>query len=147
MISGSLEFPIPDVLTAGGRRIVVFTTQDADPARVAEIEDKAGRVLIAGRESVDGAHMVRLLGELGYRFVYSATGPKVLHLLLAGGVLDRLYVTFAGRLLGGSPFSSIVEGDLLEPPADMSLGSLYVDPAGPGGGAQLFATYDRRRRD
>jgi riboflavin biosynthesis pyrimidine reductase len=104
IISGSLQFPIPDVLTAGGRRVVVFTTSDPDPGRVAEIESKAGQVIVAGDKSVDGATLVQRMTELGYRTVYSATGPKVLHLLLAGGALDRLYLTYVNRMLGGRPF-------------------------------------------
>ena len=53
IISGSLRFPIPDVLTTGGRRVIVFTTANPDPKRVAEIESKAGQVIVAGDKSVD----------------------------------------------------------------------------------------------
>ncbi len=143
VISGSLDFPIPDVLTEGGRRVLVFTTEGSDPARVEEIEARAGRVMVVGSDSVNGALLVDRLGELGYRTVYSATGPKVIHLLAAGGVLDRLYLTFAGRALGGAPYSSIVEGPLLDPPLDLRLEALYLDPEGPGHVPQLFACYAR----
>jgi riboflavin biosynthesis pyrimidine reductase len=143
IISGSLRFPIPDVLTAGGRRFVVFTTADPDPARVAEIEARAGRVVVAGDKSVDGATLVQCMTELGYRTVYSATGPKVLHLLISGGVLDRLYLTHANRLLGGQPFASVVEGALLEPAFDLRIHSIYLDPHALNGLGQLFVSYDR----
>jgi riboflavin biosynthesis pyrimidine reductase len=137
VISGSLHFPIPDVLTAGGRKVIVFTTTDPDPERVEEIEAKAGQVIVAGDRMVD--HMT----ELGYQTIYSAAGPKVLHLLLAGGVLDRLYLTYANRLLGGQSFASIVEGPLFEPTIDMKLYSVYFDPHAPDGLGQLFVTYHR----
>jgi riboflavin biosynthesis pyrimidine reductase len=143
VISGSLDFPIPDALTAGGRKVVVFTTANPDPGRVKEIEAKAGRVIVAGEASVAGDQMVQRLSELGYRTIYSAAGPKVLHLLLAGGVLDRLYLTYAQRLLGGQPFASIVDGDLLVPAVGMSLHTLYFDPHGLDGLGQLFAAYQR----
>jgi len=81
--------------------------------------------------------------ELGCRTAYSGAGPKVLHLLASGGVLDRLYLTFANRLLGGEPFASILEGPLLDPPVDLQLNSLYFDPYAIGGLGQLFASYDR----
>ena len=87
--------------------------------------------------------MVQLMGKLGYQTVYSAAGPKVLHLLLAGGVLDRLYLTYANRLLGGRPYSSIVEGDLLAAPVEMKLKTLYFDPHGLDGLGQLFSAYHR----
>ena len=143
IISGSLDFPIPDALTAGERKVVVFTTANPDPKRVKEIEAKAGRVMVAGQASVAGDQMVQHLSELGYRTIDSAAGPKVLHLLLAGGVLDRLYLTYAQRLLGGQPFASIVDGDLLAPAVGMRLHSLYFDPHGLAGLGQLFVAYQR----
>ena len=143
VISGSLRFPIPEVLTAGGRKVVVFTTANPDPARVKEIEAKAGQVIVTGEDSVAGDQIVQHMTELGYSTVYSAAGPKVLHLLLAGGALDRLYLNYANRLLGGQPYSSILEGELLEPATDMSLNTVYFDPHGVDGLGQLFVSYDR----
>jgi len=142
IISGSLRFPIPDVLTTGGRKVIVFTTASADPDRIQEIEDRAGRVIVAGQEGVDGAEMVRHMAELGYESVFNSTGPKVLHLLLVGRALDRLYVSFANRLLGGQPFSSIVEGPLLTPAVDLNTNTIYFDEFGLEGLGQMFVSYD-----
>ena len=142
IISRSLDFPIPDVLTADGRRAVIFTTANPDPDRVAEIEEKAGELFVVGEDSVDGEQLVQKMGELGYQAVYSAAGPKILHLLLAGGVLDRLYLTFANRIVGGDPFSTIVEGPLLETAVDFTLNTLYFDPEAPDNLGQLFASYN-----
>ena len=142
IISGSLRFPIPDVLTTGGRKVIVFTTADPDLERVAEIESKAGKVYVAGEQSVDGRRMVRTMGELGYRSVYSATGPKVLHLLLEARVLNRLYMTYANRILGGAPFATIVDGELLSPAVDVHLRNIYLDPHALDGLGQLFVVYD-----
>lgn len=143
IISNSLDFPIPEVLRAGGRKAIVFTSGKPDRQRLREIESKAGQVIVLEGESVDGAVMARYMGELGYRTVYSAAGPKVLHLLLSGGVLNRLYLTFAHRLLGGKVFSTIVDGELFNLPVDMPLDLLYFDPYGLEGTGQLFAVYDR----
>ena len=92
---------------------------------------------------MNGRLLATRLFELGYRTVYNATGPKVLHLLLAGGALDRLYLTHASRILGGQPFSSIVEGKLLEPPIDFLLSSAYLDPHALEGVGQMFTQYNR----
>ncbi len=142
IISGSLNFPIPDVLTAGGRNVVVFTTVDPDPERVAEIEAKAGQVFVAGEERVEGAVLVQHMTELGYRTVYNSTGPKVLHLLLAGGVFNRLYLTQANRMLGGDPYATIVDGPLFEPAVDLRIRSIYFDHQALDGLGQLFVAYD-----
>jgi riboflavin biosynthesis pyrimidine reductase len=142
IISGSLDFPIPDILTAGNRKVIVFTTATADQDRIGEIEDQAGRVIVAGEQSVSGAEISRHMAELGYQSVFNSTGPKVLHLLLAGHALDRLYVTHANKLLGGKPFSSIVEGPLFEPAVSLKINSLYLDQAALDGLGQLFLSYN-----
>lgn len=143
IISGSLNFPIPDVLTANGRHVIVFTKANPDPARVREIEAKAGQVIIAGDAQVEGQRLVNQMTQRGYRTVYSAAGPKILHMLLNGGVLDRLYLTHANRLLGGTPFASIVEGGLLKTAVNMTLNTLTYDPTGVDGLGQLFISYNR----
>jgi riboflavin biosynthesis pyrimidine reductase len=143
VISASLDFPIPEALLADGRRVVIFTTEQADPRRVRELEAHAGQVVTAGETAVSGDRLVQAMAGLGYRAIYSASGPKVLHLLLKAGVLDRLYLTLANRLLGGDPFSSIVEGPLLAPAVGMRLRNAYYDAAGLEGLGQLFLCYDR----
>lgn len=142
IISNSLDFPIPEVLTAGNRKVFVFTTTNPDPVRVAEVEAKAGQLIIAGKHSVDGAQMVAYLNKQGYRFVYSAAGPKIAHLLLASHVLNRLYLTQANKLLGGRPFSSIVEGDLFTQGITVELHRLYMDQADFG---QLLLSYNIKK--
>lgn len=141
IISGSLDFPIPAPLVDGDRDVVVFTAESADPARVRELEDQMSRVIVAGKERVTGQGLMAAMAALGYQTVYSAAGPRVLHMLLAGQVLDRLYLTMVGRLIGGSPFAGIVDGRLLDTPVDMRLHSMYHDAAGPG---QLFMCYERQ---
>jgi riboflavin biosynthesis pyrimidine reductase len=110
---------------------------------VQELEAQAGRVIAAGETSVTGDRMLQAMAGLGYQTIYSASGPKVLHLLLAAGVLDQLYLTLAHRLLGGDPFASIVEGPLLAPAVGMRLRSVCYDDAGLDGLGQLFLRYDR----
>ena len=142
IISASLDFPIPLELQKQGREIVIITTHIASQERKQALEDMDIQVLIAGEEKVMGDSAVDVLREKGYRLIYSAAGPKVMHLLLEAGVLNRLYLTFAARMLGGTPFASILEGQLLSTPAEFNLRQLYLDPHTPGSGGQLFAAYD-----
>ena len=145
IVSRSLDFPIPEVLRADGRTVVVFTTQNPEPARIQEIEAQAGEVFVVGAESVDGVQLVSQMTALGYRTVYSAAGPRILHLLSAAGQLDRLYLTYANRLLGGQPFSSIVEGPLLADAIDMQIDQIYLDAEALDGVGQLFVAYKVQR--
>lgn len=142
VVSASGDFPIPDALRSGDRRLHVVTTRAVAPARLRELERHA-EVHIAGEHGVDGADMVRQMAEAGYRLMGNVTGPQILHLLVAARVLDRLYLTGTGRLLGGDPYATIIEGERLEPPVDFRLARLYYDPEGPDGLGQVFQVYDK----
>ncbi len=142
IISSSLDFPVPSVLTSGGRKVVIITTASADPKRIEELQKLPLQVVIAGDQSVDGLLLKQSLSKLGYQTIYSAGGPKILHLLIQGNVLNRLYLTHANRLLGGQPFSSILEGSLLDPPYNLRIDQIYLDPNGLDGLGQLFISYD-----
>jgi riboflavin biosynthesis pyrimidine reductase len=143
IISSALQFSIPEVLPVSGRKLVVFTTAAADPERIREIEAEGGQVILAGESQVVATQVAQRLVELGYLTVYLTAGPKVLHLLLTGGVMDRLYLTYANRILGGQPYLGLVEGPLLEPAFNMTLDRLYFDPYGLDGLGQLFVSYNR----
>ena len=95
-----------------------------------EIQKQSVQVVIAGNQSVDGVLLKQSLSEPGYRTIYSAGDPKILHLLIKGGVLNRLYLTHANRMLGGQPFSSILEGSLFDPPFNLKIDQIYLDPNG-----------------
>ncbi len=143
VISIRLDFDIPPALLEGDRSLLIFTTKSADPDQIQRLKDQGAKILFAGEESVDGRDLCAHMTELGYKTAYSGAGPKVLHLLASSGVLDRLYLTFVNRLLGGNPYASILEGPLLDPPQDLQLNTLYFDPYGIEGLGQLFASYDR----
>lgn len=144
VISSSLDFPVPDALTQGGRRVMIVTDSRAPAARVHELEAQVGQVFVAGDDRVTGRHFVELMAKQGYRIIYSAAGPKIAHMLLADDVLDRLYLTQVSRMLGGAPFSSIVEGPLLTHASDLPLRTLYYDAATPDHAGQLFGCYGRK---
>ena len=143
ILSNSLDFPIPPALTSGGRKATVFTSGKPSPDRVRAIEARLGRVIVAGDQRVEGARLVQRLAELGYGTIYSSAGPQVLHALVSDGMLNRLYLTHAHRLLGGRPFASILEGRLLEPPAGMKIHHIYLDAQALGGLGQVLTSYDR----
>ena len=143
VISGRLDFDVPPALLGDDRSLLIFTTKSSDPNQIQRLKDQGARILFAGEESVDGQKLCAHMTELGYRTAYSGAGPKVLHLLASSGVLDRLYLTFANRLLGGEPYASILEGPLLDPPINLQLNTLHFDPYGIEGLGQLFASYDR----
>jgi riboflavin biosynthesis pyrimidine reductase len=143
VISRSLDFGLPKGLIEASRRVVVVTASSADAKRRKALEAQGGVVVVAGEAQVEGRQMVERLAGMGYRTVYSAAGSEVMHMLLNAGVLDRLYLTIAGRILGGEPYAGIVQGAPLDPPIDLELASLYYDLDALEGVGQLLAAYDR----
>lgn len=143
ILSGSLDFPVPAALAADGRQVIVVTHRRADPARLAALQRTVADVVVLPTDAITGHDLVQTLAERGLRIIYSASGPKVLHLLAAAGLLDRLYLTLANRLLGGDTYSTIVEGPRLTPPVGMRLHTAYHDAAGLDGLGQLFLSYAR----
>ena len=97
------------------------------------------------RHCADGLSIKEISNVMGlkYQTVYSAAGPRILHMLLSAGVLNRLYLTHASRILGGDPFASIVEGGVLDTAVDMKLHTLTLDPAALDGQGQIFVSYNR----
>jgi riboflavin biosynthesis pyrimidine reductase len=144
VISRSLDFNIPEMLTKDGRKLLVFTDEKPDDGRTEELEAQGAQLIIAGNEKgVDGIKMVAHLALMNYKVIFAASGPKIFHMLLTAGVLDRLYMTQTSRILGGDPFATIVEGPLFDPPYDMALNTLYFDPNAPDNLGQLLISYDR----
>lgn len=141
VISKRMEFPVVDELRQEGRKVWVFTTRRGDRSRVVNMEAQVDDVIAVGDDSVDGLELKQALASLGYRVVYSAAGPKIHHLLLTAGVLDRLYLTLGNKLLGGERFSSIVEGPPLHPGISLRLNTLYYDAAALSGAGQLLISY------
>lgn len=143
VFSQSLDFSVPQRLLEQGRRLIVLTGADADPRRVRRHETAGARVLAVGEHGRPGGKALRgALAGLGYRCIYGITGPYVMHTLLAAGMVDSLFLTTVHRVVGGRPFASLCEGDLLPAAADFRLRWLYHDGAGPGGCSQTFARYD-----
>lgn len=143
VISRSLDFEVPAPLREAGRKLYIFTTEEADEARKRALAEEGAEVIEAGESDVTGPKLIAGLRDFGHRVVYSTAGPKIFHLLLAGGVLDRLYLTIAHRILGGAPYASIMEGSLLEVPADLKIVSLFFDSEAPEGAGQFYAAFDR----
>ena len=45
-------------------------------------------------------------------------------------------------VLGGQPFSTVVDGSLLEPSVDLKINTIYLDSQALDGLGQLFVSYD-----
>lgn len=145
VISRLLDFDISAHALAAGRRVRVVTSAAAPADRKQALAAQGGEIILAGEHSVDGEALVAGLAERGYRTVYSPAGPNVLHMLAAADRLDRLYLTYAPALLGGTRYLTLAEGPKLTPAQRFELLSLYLDTEAGATAGQLFAAYGRRR--
>ncbi len=91
--------------------------------------------------------MIKALAVHGYRSIYAIAGPDVFHTLLSAKAIDRLYLTIAQQLLGGTEFDTLTQGPLLSPAPGMSLLSLYHDPHAPEHAGQLLAMFESLKGD
>lgn len=143
VLSSSLDLPCEQLCKNLQRQIYVATGDAADPDIVVEFERHGATVLRVGEgRTVDGTRLIAHLAEEGYRNIYSIAGPVVLETLLRARVLNRIYLTQVHRLLGGSSYDTLLEGDLLKPPSDFSLQALYYDDHQGETCGQFFGIYD-----
>jgi riboflavin biosynthesis pyrimidine reductase len=145
IFSATLDIPAASLNHYRDRRLFVVTGRKADPQKLCRLrEDDRVEIIFCGLDKrVDAAHLRSKLAELGYRRVYAIAGPSVLHTLVSGQALDRLYHTTAHCLLGGTEFDTFVWGQQLTPANRMPLRALYLDALSPPGCGQTLAVYGR----
>lgn len=143
VFSASLDIPHAALNNYRDRRVHVLTGNAADPARRAALRDHGVEVHCAGAgSSVDGGQAIQLLQRLGYRRIYTIAGPSVFYTLVRAGVLQRLYLTLAHRILGGEDFDTLTWGSELHPAPQPRLRSLFYDAYAPDDAGQLLACYE-----
>lgn len=145
IFSASLDIPSASLERYHDRRLFVVTGRGADPVKLQRLNaDSRVEIIICGDEQRVNAALLRgKLGELGYRRVYAIAGPSVLHTLVNGHALDRLYHTTTHCLLGGTEFDTFVRGEELTPAVSLPLRAMYLDTASPPGCGQTLASYGR----
>ncbi|MFQ5643586.1 MAG: RibD family protein [Thiogranum sp.] len=146
VFSASLDIPATALNQYGDRRIFLLTGAAAEREKLAVIKATSPvRIVTCGNGShVDASVLRDRLADLGYRSIYAIAGPAVLHTLLQGNALDRLYHTTAHCLLGGTAFDTLVHGTQLDPAIRMPLQAMYLDTRAPAGAGQTLAVYGPR---
>lgn len=144
ILSTRLDFDLPPSLLDLHTPPLILTTEQAPEERLRALQSQGAEALPLGKDTIEGPRLLEALAARGHRLIFSAAGPRIAHMLLRQGALDRLYLTLASRMLGGERFASILEGERISPPADWSLRSLHFDPHALEGAGQLYACFDRR---
>ena len=146
IVTASLDLPPLGPLVESGRSVYVATGSAADPRKIAAVESQGVRVLDAGDgPRVQGRRLVEALAREAQRNIALIAGGEILDALIVDDVLDRLYLTFAFRMLGGLAFDTLLTGPELPRAARLTLKALHYDAQGPDKAnvEQLFAVFDR----
>jgi riboflavin biosynthesis pyrimidine reductase len=143
IFSASLNIPPATLEPYQNRKLYILTTERADRDKLQRLRDTANVEIITcgNSEEVNASRLRTKLGQLGYHRVYAIAGPRVLHTLIKAGALDRLYLTTAHVLLGGTRFDTMVTGPQLVPAKTMPLRTMYLDTESPEGAGQTMSIY------
>jgi riboflavin biosynthesis pyrimidine reductase len=130
VVSRSVELPVDrGLLAAEGNRVVIVT-----PSPDRELPPCAAAVSYL-READLALALRRLREEHGVASIDCEGGPGLNATLVPAGLVDELHVVIAPKLAGGPDPLTILSGDTLDPPVDLSLLSLHES------GGYLFARY------
>lgn len=138
--SGSVDVAHP----ALGTGALVLTTERGAARLEGRLPAASEAVPLPGDDAVDLGAALGLLRLRGFPLVLSEAGPHVLGSLLAGKLVDELFLTLSPVLAGRSPASerlSLVEGAELLPGADVGGRLLSVRRQG----EHLFLRYALER--
>ncbi|WP_322905514.1 bifunctional diaminohydroxyphosphoribosylaminopyrimidine deaminase/5-amino-6-(5-phosphoribosylamino)uracil reductase RibD [Paenibacillus campi] len=90
---------------------IIITTAQADVARIAELESHNVQVLICGEgKHVDLHQALRRLGELEISSILLEGGGKLNGAMLEAGLVDRITLFFAPKLIGGDMSTFVFNG-------------------------------------
>jgi riboflavin-specific deaminase-like protein len=130
IVSGRLDLPWDAPLFAGGGRVLVFTSSEAEPP-----ETVADLRVVRHENAVDLAVALRhLRTEHDVRALLCEGGPHLHAQLWAAGLVDELFLTTAPRLTGADA-PRILEGEALPNLAELKLAWLLEQDG------ELFARY------
>jgi len=100
VVSGSLDLPLGEGSFADSDLTpIVFTSERADPARVAEASERVEVVQLPG-EHVDAATVIDQLHKRGLGRIVCEGGPGLLHQVTDAGLLDEADITVSPMLVG-----------------------------------------------
>jgi riboflavin biosynthesis pyrimidine reductase len=146
VVSASLALPSLRPLVESGRAVYVATGEAADPERLSILKSQGVCVLRVGSGTrVEGSKLIEALARESHWNIAMIGGGEILNALVVDAALDRLYLTLACRLLGGTAFDTLLTGPELGRTAGFKLNALHYDAEGPQGSdvEQLFAIFDR----
>lgn len=104
VVDSKLRLPLTArVVTDRSSRTIVLTLQGADPARRAALEEAGVEIVECGSgPEVDLGEAMRKLGEMEIGSILLEGGGKLNGAMLTGGLIDKIVLYFAPKIIGGA---------------------------------------------
>ena len=99
------------VLTDGAAETIIAAAQNAPKTRIERLKAAGAVVLVCGREKVDLAALMKMLGEREISSVFVEGGGRVNFSFLRAGLVDKIHAFLAPKLIGGRDALTPVEGE------------------------------------
>ncbi len=145
LVTATLDLPFDALRTLEHDEIAVLSAAAPTPAQRRALDDVGATLVPIVADRVRGRDIVNAARRHGYRTLYSIGGPNVFRTLTADGVMQRLYLTHAHRLLAGDDYATLLSGESLLPPVALRLHELYLLAAHGESPQMLLASYDIAR--
>jgi len=142
VLSATLDLPYDALGRLEHDELVIVGTTQPSAAQQTALDAAGASYVRVADPHVHGTAVRDLARRRGYRTLYSIGGPKVFYTLAAGGMLQRLYLTFAHQLLAGDDYATLLAGPLLRPAVALTLRELNLIAASGDAPQMLLASYD-----
>lgn len=142
VLSATLDLPYDALRQLEHDELIVVSTVAPSAAQQAALDAAGVTHVLAADSPVRGTAVRDIARSRGYRTLYSIGGPKVFRTLATDGVLHRLYLTLAHRLLAGDAYATLLAGSPLAPPIALTLHELHLIAADRDAPQMLLASYD-----
>lgn len=120
-------------LTAGPARIIIFTTDQTDPAQIERLFEQGVQVFVMGEERVDIQGALRCLKEQGIHRLLVEGGGTLNEELVKNNLVDEISVYIAPLIFGGADAPTFASGAGLERQEAISLEQTRLENLSDGG--------------
>ncbi len=133
IIDGKLRIPLESkVLGKPDRRTIVVTSEDAPKAKCEDIRKRQHLLVCGKRSEVDLKKLVWTLGAMGIKKIMIEGGSELNAKALEAGIVDRMLIFIAPKLIGGRDAKAVIGGSGIERMAQaLALGKMKIKRIGP----------------
>jgi diaminohydroxyphosphoribosylaminopyrimidine deaminase/5-amino-6-(5-phosphoribosylamino)uracil reductase len=105
--------PRAKVLAPKDGKTMIATTERASERKMKQLKESAS-ILVLGKKQVDMEKLIQVLGSMGMKKILIEGGGELNASALDAGIVDRLYLFMAPKLIGGRNAKGVVGGRGIE---------------------------------